>query len=598
MYASTPCGLASGSREVQHPSAPSAPKRNRCWVHIPTPCGLAPGSHKVQHPSAHSCTSAYPQLDRLCSELLAEQQRTLPFVEQLKALEPLLADRRQLFQDNPEDTTATLLREQRAFITAKPSSADGSDKSVPEGGHLSDDPLHKATMAKGFRSCELACAGLDLSTALGRRQALEFAFSSGSSLLVRLIIYGEKALSKRHPFLTSLMECRVALPEYYGYCLTIDKATGLTPKRVEIWTIAGKSNTDTALFSAWIKQHIVGFDYYHSEGGVYPLKTALDGTVFERIKTEDFWCRPLCVRAYCDWMHTMNLADGFPDTVTAGFTWKTWGDFYIAHLHRCTRLNNLDEQYSWLSDASEQFVSFQRYVQEHKKSLLTSPRLEENTFEAIAPDDVPPAKELRTAQDDQEEFLNHRDRWRWIGTARPSSIDPEKLPLLSAKKSTEKPPIKPPVKPPTRPPTKPPKRPGNKNKVPPGDDPSSQKKATLEPGSTANQAIWLKPLTHAKPSLYVSGRVWDVQAVAAHYKTTVAAKCWPTILNRRAVQNKLSNCPTYGKPGCTSITDARHVLANFDWDEAHLLFSRAPADAEKKKMPTDPRNQRFGRPSA
>ena len=228
-------------------------------------------------------------------------------------------------------------------------------------------------MAKGFRACELACAGLDLTTASGRRRALEFVFSSKSPLLVRLVIFGEKALAKRHPFLTLLMGCRIALPGYYGYCHTVDRLTGIGPKRIENWSITGKSSTDTALLAAWLKQQLVGFDYYHSEGGVYPLRTALDGTRFEPIKEADFWCRPACVRAYCDYMRTFNLADGFPDTVASGFTRKTLGDFYIKHIQRCTRLNNLDEQYRWLQDASNQFVAVQRFVQEHKKTLLTSP---------------------------------------------------------------------------------------------------------------------------------------------------------------------------------------------------------------------------------
>ena len=282
-------------------------------------------------------------------------------------------------------------------------------------------------MAKGFRACEVACSSLDLMTASGRRQALEYAFSSKSTLIIRAVVYGEKALARRHPLLTSLVECRVALPAYYGHCLTVDRATGVRPKRVENWSITGKSNTDTDLLGAWSKQQFVAFDYYHKEGGVYPLKTALDGTQFERIKEEDYWCRPGCVRDYCEYMHTLSLADGFPDSTQNGFTWQTWGQFYVAHIQKCTRLSNLDEQYSWLSDASNQFMAFQRYAQEHKRMLLTSPRLEEDTFDAVAPHDVPAAVELRQAQADQEEFLTHRDRWRWIGVSQPSAIDPEKL---------------------------------------------------------------------------------------------------------------------------------------------------------------------------
>ena len=564
-----------------------------------TPCrnALRASVSQLTSPSTRS------QLDRLCSELLSTEQRTLPFAERLKSLEPLLVDRQALFQGDPESTTLTLLREQRAFVTAKPGSSERSDHAAPEGNHLADDLIQKATMAPGFRTCELACAKLDLTTAAGQLKALEFAFSSGSTLIARLILYGEKSLAKRHPFLTSLMECRVALTHYYGYCLTVDRTTGKPPKRAEHWSVTGKDSASTALLTAWCKQHLVGFDYYHNEGGVYPLKSAIDGTVFERIKDEDFYCRPGCVRDYCTWMHTMSLADGFANSTTNGFTWLTWCDFYVSHLQRCTRLNNLDEQLAWLRDATDQFVAFQRYVQDHKRQLITSPRLEENVFDAIAPFDVPPAQQIRSANADQEEFLTHRDRWKWLGSAQAPVIDPEKLPLLSSAKAKGEP-SQPPKPAPKKANKKPSPTKPSSGKQPLGDDPNAppaHKKAMLEPGSTANQAVWLKPVNSAKPLLLVSGRVWDVQAVAKHYKTTVAAKCWPTILNRRAPHNKLSNCPSYGKPGCTSIDDAKHGLANFDWEEAAAQFARVPTEDERKKIPPMPSTQQrrnFRQPSA
>ena len=530
---------------------------------------------------------ATSQLDRLCAELLTSEQRELEFVQQLGSLENLLVDRTSLFQGSAEDTVQTLLREQRAFVNATP----GDDKSVTvaDASHLADKPLHKATMAAGFRACELSIKTLDLTTAAGRQTALEYGFSSGSVLIIRLLLYGEKNLAKRHPLLTALLECRIDLAQYYGYCLTVDKTTGIRPKRVRNWGIAGKTDTATTILGAWTKQQIVGTDFYHNEGGVYPLKTALDGTLFDPIHQEDFWCRPACIKSFCEYMHTLTLADGFPATVASGFTWITAGEQYIAHLLKATRLNNRDEQLEWLSDASDQWISFLRYVQQRKRMLIQSPLLEENTFGAIAPDDVPAFVAMRDRQQAQETFIDQRDTWKWLGSAQPSVIDPEKLPLLSelkkGKPSTEKKPKADPKLPKT------PRAPREEK----GDEPPT-KAISLAPGSKADAHVWLEK----GKTLLVSGLVWNVQGLAKDKKTTVDAKCWPTILNRRKGGNKLANCPTFGKPGCTSLSDARHVLAGFKFDVDQVKFARDPTTAETKKIPTDPLSSAkpsFRRPS-
>ena len=92
--------------------------------------------------------------------------------------------------------------------------------------------------------------------------------------------------------------------------------------------------------------------------------------------------------------------------------------------------------------------------------------------------------------------------------------------------------------------------------------------------------MWLTP----KKLLFVSGRVWDIPAVARSLKVAVGAKCWPVVLSRRSAKNKMAECEQRGQPGHRKLSDAAHVL-DVELNEPEELKGpcRAPTAAEGKR---------------
>jgi hypothetical protein len=138
-------------------------------------------------------------LVRICAALLSPEQRALPFPAQLSALEPLIVGRQSLLGHTVAESVENILAEDRAFASSSTSSSRELRDVTPAGGVgdplqlLDGDIIRQATLLPGFRACQQAVAGLDVTTALGRRQAIDLAFGSGSTLLVRLLCYARRA---------------------------------------------------------------------------------------------------------------------------------------------------------------------------------------------------------------------------------------------------------------------------------------------------------------------------------------------------------------------------------------------------------------------
>ena len=389
-------------------------------------------------------------LVRICAALLPPEQRALPFPQQLSALEPLIVARQSLLGGSVAESVENILAEDRAFGSGSSSTLREPHNVTPTGGVgdplqlLDGDIIRRATLLPGFRACQQAVAGLDVTTALGRRQAIDQAFGSGSTLLVRLLCYGERQLAKRHPLLQTLLNCRgdMDLGGYFGYCLTVDPVTGTRPKRVENWSMAGATATEVELLHATLRLDLLSPDFYHLPGGVYPLKTAMTGTIYSPVHAADFWTRPECVIDYCLYMHTLVVSMGSAATVSSGFTFKTWGgsndSLYIKHLRIAATLLNLEEQYRWLAFAGEQMRGFVTYASRTLRATIQLARPGEGEFGALVPDDAPPPVLLREKQAKLSAFLDHRDMWGWLGAdAKREPVDPGALPRLSAKRARE-----------------------------------------------------------------------------------------------------------------------------------------------------------------
>ena len=527
----------------------------------------------------------------MATALLPAVQRGLPLVVRLGQLERVLSERSALLVGQPSDIVDAVLAEERAFASGAPTregGAPGLDDGHNALPQLRDDVIREAMFSDKFRQCASAVSLKDMSTSAGRRGAIEVGFASDSTIVLRLLHYGEHRLAKRHKVLQSLLDCRIDIGPHLGYCLTVDKLTGVVPKRAAGFSLAGPTGRETTLLTAFMKQQYLGPDYYGAVGGVYDVKALLTGAKFTPVARADFYCVPEYVQDFCDYMHTLFVATGHPNSVPGGFTMKSWSEFYIPHLRRCVMLTTYEEQLEWLRFASEQFEAFLRYAEHEVQHVLRSSDPAKATFGALMPVDGQPAEKLRERQHRLEELVNQREAWGWVAhlTARP--LDPGRLPKLSAALSA-------PSK--GRPATAadfgaqrtnaPDKRGASTQAAAPappkmarsGPAPPGGGGGPLPPGSQKHTFVWLD-----KNHILVSGRVWDVIKLAKHLGVPVDAKCWPVLLCRRLEQNKFANCPCHHLPGHKSAVDAAHVLSGFNVEALLKDFSRAPTQAEEARL--------------
>ena len=82
--------------------------------------------------------------------------------------------------------------------------------------------------------------------------------------------------------------------------------------------------------------------------------------------------------------------------------------------------------------------------------------------------------------------------------------------------------------------------------------------------------------------LFLAGWVYDVAAIAAHYRTTVDAHCWPVILSTKSDDTILLVCPHHidlGLPGHSFATlsgfNREHVKTSFSIRATKTQFSTA-----------------------
>ena len=486
--------------------------------------------------------------------------------------------------DTPDENLAALIAEERSFDNSVLRSSDRQDgDSLPE---IAEEPFKQAIVgahSQAFRKFVADIEPIDISTEAGKRDALDLGWSCESHIVQRLLCFGEQKLARRHWALAKLNDCRTENKGHFTFALAVNPATGQVPARVQrSFSIVGPAEEHVLLLNSILRGKFVGRDWYNYATGVYALKSLASGGKYTAVHELDFWCRPQCVLDLCDYLHKLMVARGWPDAVSSGWTFKSWGDRYVKYLHRCLDLRTLDEQYAWLERGGDQMVAFLRAAEVTVYSSTVQSVPTEDPWGALAAVDCQPAKNLDAAEATLDSFVENADMFAWIGVGNSAQeIDPEKLPRLSDK-----------AKP------KPPGKVGltKEEKKAKAAAEAAKRAAQREsyadddtagvgipPGSTKHTAFWLAPKKGTKPLLYVSGKVWDVAALCAKYGVHVDAKCFEVILCARSAKNKMGNCPAHTSNGHKTASDAAHVLPGFDYDADAASLARDPTADERAK---------------
>ena len=344
---------------------------------------------------------------RLSNGLLPSELRSAALVDRLPELERKLLER-VAFMDTAIDTAAqplsagdlvaTVLAESVVTTAthtgpaAVPADQPATDAA---GSVLRDRELNEALIDANFRQCALALASIDDSTADGRRAALAAAFNAKSVIITRLLLHGSSKLARSHELLARLHSLRPYLYDYLSYCQTL-QPDGSRSARAAKWSWTGEANECDTQLKLFLRQDYVGMNWIDGPYGAHGLKMILTGAHIAPIDPVDHYVVIAALEELSAFGASTFAAIGFPAHVPAadGFSWRTFLNFYIAHLKHATSLSTNDEVRTWLSKSDTYFRSALREMGRAVRRVLESPRPKDEVLHALLPPDAPATSSL------------------------------------------------------------------------------------------------------------------------------------------------------------------------------------------------------------
>ena len=495
---------------------------------------------------------------------------------------------------------SALIRETGALRGAAAAAAAGTGAPSLGGSAIGaggGDAIEEALSSAAYVNFKTTLAACDLQSATGRRAGFEAASTSDCVLTTRMLLFGEVALSKRHEALDTLLRLRVFLSEWFTYNVAADE-NGETPLALARWSVTGRNGAQTAFIDGFMKMELSTMNWMgsHAEPGLLHYRSALESRKIAAPHPADHLCDPALLILLADFGQSLFSGLGYPAAPTppsaaepAGYSWKTFWDFYNSVVKVARTLPHREAQLDWLDECHDLGVAALKLMQQLVLSELKATEgLRDRCLNALLPFDCQPAERLRV------KFQHFGEDQVWVQRVRPfgrGSGSSETIhnihdtPLRSWRHKK-------------RPLDAKPKLRGGKQKL--TDD--AVEAAPLEgPNETIDDharggddrkddrkpallTTWIK----ANELLFVSGLVWEIKPLAAKLKISpIDAKCWPFLLSRKQQANRLKlDCPKHAAgtsplPAAHAAADsAAHVIKDFDPADYLAEFSRYPTADE------------------
>lgn len=554
---------------------------------------------------------AYACERRLSAALLPNARRTDPLMERLVDLERQLFQRRHLLASLPPEATLTHKidrLEKEALNVGLTTTLAGVPTSATTGGPadkagevegLRDDAIASAILAAPFAEAENKIDACDLTTANGRRQALDHAFHSGSMIIIRLLARGNRTLARRHPLLAKLHTLRPYLSYYFSHCQAVDINSGIIPPRASKWSWTSPTGDDDTTLSAFLKQQYLAINWVDAPFGFNGLQSLLNQSTIASVDKRDHYTVLRVLEQLSDFGGRTFLAFGVPAELPehdTGFTWTSFINFFTAHLKRAFQLGSLTEQYEWLAKSDALFRESLRCMGDEVKRSLEAANPATSFFGALLPRDARPVSEMRSMQARLDLLLENRDAFSMFRPLDSSPAQLDVLPRLSLRNQHKRP----------RSRSTSPVRGGDSatltsnthqaKSAPPmltrardafARNLAQHVNVTVERADTAERTVphyhWLEK----NKLLFTSGKVWSVDKLAKRLKLSIYAKCWHVVLSRRTPANRQAMCDKRDKAGHQSVKADAHTLGSgVNLGELAKEFARYPTERELKKLQT------------
>ena len=391
-------------------------------------------------------------IQRLTSDLLDSEENKLGWRGRITTLETRLNQRL------PSLDQATALAqdvegEQRALKIAH---AIGREAVRLQGAHTSrrgpngeneglhtlhDDEIKEAILSESYRNCEQAVRGIDSNTSEGRRKILETCAMSGNSLILRVMMRGQKELARRDRLLALILEARggnglTGLIDYLSHAHAVDPSTGIVPQRRRKFSVAGETGVNESELRKFILCKFKDMNWYCTKTGIYALRICDTGANLLPLDDRD---RLVVISELDDFIkfgEIRMLAAGFPAVLPQhykGWTWRSFWSFYVDHLKLAKLAGSRTEMLQWVSQAAAQGEIALRLIGEQYRMFLESATPSQAKLLGVLPEDNSVVENLRTWQKYASDLQNARDIYKGCGIFNPRSdpINTYELPRLS-----------------------------------------------------------------------------------------------------------------------------------------------------------------------
>ena len=530
-------------------------------------------------------------ITRLAAGLLAGGDKLSP-VEAIMPLETELTSRLAVVSQAASAPRATATSVAEAVLQDKSDSRGSVQQLLPDSTdgqgpvRVDASALELALIRQPFRDVANALNEIDLSTMRGKIEGIAAGFNGCAVISIRALV-SDKSLPTRNEAVAKLTDLRPHLDAYFTWILISDD-TGEIPSRLSKFSFVGPVQSDglvapegVSFREACLTFSFTSMDWMNSPGGVMARKAAQDGTTSKIvIHPLDVYTVPEWVELLGDYIHAIFVAMGGADepadgTADDALTWKQWNAIYITHLKLATTFPTLELQYNHLEHCHTLYVQALRVAERFwREAVFSKLPADKRVDLGILPVDEEPITTLNKRAEARLKVAEMRHDFGGC------------LPGLEAASSTAPPPTFPVRS----------NSPGLKAHKLRGKDlaptkeelhpkrlkgPSPMPLELAQPGAQTASYIWLSATV-----LFISGLVWNVQALAKKLGVSHKAKCWPFILTRKQTANRQSVCDKWGTRGHEDAASVCHVVPNLDIAKLSQDASlcRKPTENEKKRL--------------
>ena len=448
---------------------------------------------------------------------------------------------------------------------AAPGDADArlnDDDLVGSRRSLSEAAIRRVLQDAAFVDAAEEILALDLDTPSGRKEALEIALLSQSFAYQRFFAK-PAALVEFHAAFKALWRCFDQLPALFGGAQAADPVTGTVPPLLVNWVFPMES------IECLFRAKISSLSFFNGQGGALALFNLTASKAFLECPKDQLFIVPAVLELTIPFVRATMVTAGWAATSTVGYTLTALYERQLRHVKWIEGMDQM-EQKTLYPHAQLTMEAALLEADRTVRRMLDDPEPVDVVLSYVVPFGGAYDNELATKTEGAAPILMVRRAFPHLLPEGPARSLPGVVLSSSGAGSSGTSGSAVDTS-------------GDKDK---DKDKNKNKKTILleprAPGSQSGFATWTDE-THMR----LGTLVYDVDAIAQHYKVNVGALCWPVVCSNKRGGHVLCLCANWGEAGHTALLSAAHKRPP-KWDLAYVekhFAAKSTVSGSKRKGP-------------